>query len=118
MVPQEPGRHASRVGDATYRRPLVAMLGKVCESSFTNSRTSREVFECHGAERANPVTVTCFFRSKHHSFCKSRRLKATPPRIDAARPIATMIPSASQFGATAGADAIWWNTEVSRIQWL
>ena len=29
-----------------------------------------------------------------------------------------MIPFASQSGGTAGADAIWWKTDVSSTQWL
>ena len=29
-----------------------------------------------------------------------------------------MMPLASQFGGTAGADAIWWKTDVSSTQWL
>ena len=32
--------------------------------------------------------------------------------------MAAMIAFASQCGATAGADAIWWKTEVSSTQWL
>ena len=29
-----------------------------------------------------------------------------------------MMPFASQFGGTPGAEAMWWNTDVSRTQWL
>ena len=57
-------------------------------------------------------------RQAVHSLAKSRRLKAMPPISADATPIATRIASAVQLGATAGAAAIWWKTEVSSTQWF
>ena len=53
-----------------------------------------------------------------HSPTRSRRRNAAAPTMTAAAPMAVITPPAVQFGADAGAGAIWWNKEVSSSQWL
>src|ERR1019366_687406 len=108
VVSQETGRHSRRVSDAADGRTLVTLLGEMFEGRFANPRTSREIFECHGsfAVRGRRRDGS-YIEMGRHSPCRSRRLNAIPPRTAAAAPMAAMIPFASQWGDTAGAEAIW-----------
>src|SRR5208282_1122323 len=98
---------------------FVPLFGEVAEGCFADPGPGGEIFRGHGGlagqarRRCGPVWL-----AGSHSARRSLRLNVMPPIRALATPMATMTPSAAQCGGTAGADAIWWKTEVSRTQWL